>query len=198
MVPRSDRGQQASLSVNLKDIPEEGLVFDCEVSPVWLELPTEDGQVHGDFHWEGTLLKTSEGAFVSGTLSGVIIRECVRCLQEYPDRVVIPCKATFEEVGSDQPKLPTSDKKLSYYDDQDNIGEEWYPCDGNQVELGKMLREQVILTAPIQPLCRQDCLGLCEKCGRNLNEGPCRCTRSNTGSPQGTIRFRVGKPKTVM
>ena len=38
-----------------------------------------------------------------------------------------------------------------------------------------MLREQVILDAPMQPLCREDCRGLCPQCGTNLNTDACAC-----------------------
>jgi uncharacterized protein len=61
-----------------------------------------------------------------------------------------------------------------------------YQYQGNQLELAPMLREHVILSAPMQPLCGNDCLGLCAQCGKNLNEGSCQC------APQPPIRtFRV-------
>lgn len=37
------------------------------------------------------------------------------------------------------------------------------------------VREEIILDHPIRILCREDCRGLCARCGANLNEGPCRC-----------------------
>jgi len=40
------------------------------------------------------------------------------------------------------------------------------------------VREEVALTAPAWMLCREDCAGLCPKCGADLNEGPCQCARS--------------------
>jgi uncharacterized protein len=41
--------------------------------------------------------------------------------------------------------------------------------------MASMLREHVILSAPMQPLCSDDCLGLCAQCGKNLNAGRCQC-----------------------
>jgi uncharacterized protein len=197
MVPRLDRGQQTPLRVNLKDIPPEGLEMGCEVNPEWLEIPPDEGKVNGVFRWEGYIIKTSDGASVSGTLSGVIVRECVRCLQEFNDQVSIPCIAVFQPVKSDTGRLSTVDQKTKISDSLDQVEEEIYPYEGNQVGLEKMLREQVILNSPIQPLCRLDCLGLCEICGRNLNQGPCRCVDRDEVSPQGTIRFRIVKAKIV-
>jgi uncharacterized protein len=194
MVPL-DHGRQTPLSVYLKDIPPEGLKMDCEVNPEWLELPSDEGRVNGVFHWEGFLMPTADGASVSGTLSGVIGRECVRCLQDFHDQVSIPCMAVFQATPSDTGSISRADQPSTISDTLEQVGEEMYPCDGNQIELGKMLREQVILTSPIQPLCRPDCLGLCQICGRNLNQGLCRCADRDSLSQQGTIRFRVGKAR---
>ena len=195
MVPHSVHGQPTLLNVYLKDIPPEGLKMDCEVNPEWLELPSDEGKVNRVFHWEGYILKTPKGASVSGTLSGVIVRECVRCLQEFDDQVSIPCMAVFQSTQSDTGQIFRVDQKSNISDPLEPVGEEIYPFEGNQVELGKMLREQVILTSPIQPLCRPDCLGLCQICGRNLNQGSCRCADRDSLSQLGTIRFRVGKAK---
>ncbi len=41
-----------------------------------------------------------------------------------------------------------------------------YQYQGNQLELAPMLREHMILSAPMQPLCSDDCLGLCAQCGK--------------------------------
>jgi uncharacterized protein len=43
------------------------------------------------------------------------------------------------------------------------------------VDLTENLREDIILELPQRALCRQDCQGLCPVCGRDLNEGPCKC-----------------------
>jgi uncharacterized protein len=76
----------------------------------------------------------------------------------HPKRID-PRKARAEVVEAEQEEDP---------DDQ-------YQYQGNQLELAPMLREHVILSAPMQPLCSDDCLGLCARCGKNLNEGPCPC-----------------------
>ena len=43
------------------------------------------------------------------------------------------------------------------------------------IELSELLREDIILNLPTVLLCREDCKGLCPKCGQNLNDGPCGC-----------------------
>ena len=169
--------------------------MDCEVSPEWLELPADEGRVNDLFLWEGEIQKTPEGAAVRGTLSGVLVRQCVRCLQEFDDQVSIPCRAVFQLTQGESGQISRPDPTSSKSDSLEPDDEEIYPCVGNQVELAMMLREQVILTTPIQPLCRPDCLGLCQICGHNLNKGSCRCIDRDPIFQQGSIRFRVGKAK---
>lgn len=49
------------------------------------------------------------------------------------------------------------------------------PVPEEKIDLGQLLLEDVLLDMPAQYLCRDDCKGLCPKCGKNLNEGPCGC-----------------------
>ncbi len=44
-----------------------------------------------------------------------------------------------------------------------------------RLELDELLREDILLDLPSKFLCTPDCKGLCPKCGKNLNEGPCAC-----------------------
>ena len=50
----------------------------------------------------------------------------------------------------------------------------------NKLDLLPPVEEQMMLEMPSKTLCREDCLGLCPKCGKNLNEGPCTCEKHET------------------
>ena len=45
------------------------------------------------------------------------------------------------------------------------------------LDMDEQLREQMEIEFPIRFLCREDCRGLCSKCGKNLNEGDCNCAK---------------------
>ncbi len=45
------------------------------------------------------------------------------------------------------------------------------------LDLTEALRQYRVMAEPMQPLCQPDCLGLCPRCGYNLNQGPCGCPR---------------------
>ena len=44
--------------------------------------------------------------------------------------------------------------------------------DHHQIDLREAIRQNLVLALPIQPLCREDCKGLCPECGRDLNVEP--------------------------
>jgi len=54
---------------------------------------------------------------------------------------------------------------------------------GEEVEINNLIREQVLLAVPMHPLCKPDCLGLCPKCGQNLNIKRCNCVIDETANP---------------
>lgn len=49
------------------------------------------------------------------------------------------------------------------------------PADADEVQLGDVVREELILAVPDFVVCRDDCRGLCPQCGMDLNNGPCDC-----------------------
>jgi uncharacterized protein len=48
--------------------------------------------------------------------------------------------------------------------------------EADKIDLDKDIRDFAILAIPMKRLCSEDCKGLCPKCGKNLNDGPCNCT----------------------
>ncbi len=58
----------------------------------------------------------------------------------------------------------------------DDADEELF--DGKVINLQPIVREQVLLSLPMNAVCKEDCRGLCTKCGQNLNEKECGCDTS--------------------
>ncbi|MCM8757875.1 MAG: DUF177 domain-containing protein, partial [Candidatus Omnitrophica bacterium] len=56
-----------------------------------------------------------------------------------------------------------------------------YMLEKNQefLNIDEDIREALILDYPVKPLCKPQCLGLCLRCGKDLNEGPCNCKKEN-------------------
>ncbi|MBI4726896.1 DUF177 domain-containing protein [candidate division TA06 bacterium] len=51
---------------------------------------------------------------------------------------------------------------------------------GQEIDLWPQLRETLLLSLPVKPLCREDCRGLCAQCGKPLGARPCGCTQKQT------------------
>jgi len=164
----------------LADITADGLSLVGEVTPEELGLTEDDAVVLGPLAVSLDLTNIEGLVAVTGVLEGTIVRECVRCLKEYEDPLAFSVRAAFvpePKSASRQPKRIDPRKVRAEVVDTDPEEEpdDQYHYQGNQLELAPMLREHVILSAPMQPLCSDDCLGLCAQCGKNLNEGPCQC-----------------------
>ena len=53
--------------------------------------------------------------------------------------------------------------------------EELYPIGDGKIDANEEVRQTLLVHVPDRSLCRPDCRGLCPRCGKNLNEGPCQC-----------------------
>ena len=179
---------------HLTEIPEDGVSLTCEAQPDELALAPEDAQIVGSLTISLNIFMAGRRIDVSGTLKGTFRRQCVRCLKEYDHLLDVPFAAQYQcEPPAKRPgKLLAGDfRKASERDPErkeSDPDEDVYPCTGDRLELGEMLREHVILATPIQPLCREGCPGLCAHCGQDLNEKVCGCLEENRKTPFAILR----------
>jgi uncharacterized protein len=164
----------------LADITADGLSLVGEATAEELGLTEDDAVLSGPLAVSLDLTNIEGLVAVTGVLEGTIVRECVRCLKEYEDPLAFSVRAAFTQEPKSAPRHPRRiDPRRARVEVVDAEPEEepddQYHYQGNQLELAPMLREHVILSAPMQPLCSDNCLGLCAQCGKNLNEGPCQC-----------------------
>ncbi len=121
-------------------------------------LRTELARVPDDLPLDAELLLESvvEGILASGEVSGTYALTCARCLTP----VEQPFRLPVQELFAADPLLADADG---------------YPIAEGQIDLEPMIRDAVVLAMPYAPLCRPDCLGICERCGGNRNDGECTC-----------------------
>ncbi len=101
--------------------------------------------------------RTTEGVYIQGELESAAIIPCVRCLEE----TVVRTDFALDE--------------LFYYPPQSAPPGENRVGEDGMIDLGPLVRELSLLSVPTKVLCREDCQGLCQECGANLNEGDCGC-----------------------
>ena len=103
----------------------------------------------------GTITLTGEhSAFVEGEIDFTLKGECTRCL----DNAINQYDAEFgEEITEDN-----------------DVG---YSLVNDVVNLTKIVEDAVLMHLPVTFLCKEDCKGLCFKCGVNLNTAECQCKK---------------------
>lgn len=115
----------------------------------------------------GRLQATGDGElFWRGELAGEVRGACRRCLAE----VILPVSARIDALFSADPDAA----------DDPSV----YPLAprATQVDLRPVVREEVALAVPAYVLCREECAGLCPRCGVDLNQGPHQCAAAESRS----------------
>ena len=100
-----------------------------------------------------------------GRLRGTIEATCARCAEPFPH----PLETRFRVVLTPRAAASEDDGELSCED----LGFGFY--EGDEIDLTALVQEHAILALPTRPLCRDDCRGLCARCGTNLNLATCGC-----------------------
>lgn len=106
-----------------------------------------------------------EGVLVTGPVSGDVRCSCARCLAEFETAVEVDVCELYASSG--------------HLEEDEDV----YRIAGEELDLEPMLRDELTLALPLNPLCRADCKGMCARCGRDLNEGACDCTE-DTSDPR--------------
>lgn len=60
---------------------------------------------------------------------------------------------------------------------QEDVNDEYIETPEFQLDLAELVRTDILLELPSKFICREDCQGLCQKCGHNLNLGDCDCDK---------------------
>ncbi len=166
------------MEIVIKDIPAEGLDLHAESSSDrWFsdllkdslgEAYRKENRGTANFH----IHRTGENVRCTGRLSCDCYPACSRCLKSFRHPLEIPIHLNLLPLyesprqlkmeQTEEVELVKEDLDFAYYEE-------------DRFNLGEKIREQIILELPMQPLCRNDCKGLCPRCGKDLNKGTCRC-----------------------
>jgi uncharacterized protein len=187
------KGVTQNLKVKFHEVPSSGL--DIEFSEKSVELNNALSDLLGatpSYKARLSLRPVDEMVHLSGDLSTNITTSCSRCGEDF--------------VSAISKKFVTA-----FYKSEDNIKNFGGNIDdiegsfdlefleGNEIDLAELLHEQVAIEIPFQPLCSEDCKGLCVSCGTNLNESTCSCPEKTTAvinktesSPFLTLKNLIG------
>jgi len=120
------------------------------------------------------LESVTEGVLLSADLYAVAKGECIRCL----DPVEIIVERKIQELYRYEPSADKGGKGKKHSSRNDNsdeidldaVDELW--LEGNEMNLEVPIRDAIVLDLPVNPLCSEDCLGLCSECGEKWAKLP--------------------------
>jgi uncharacterized protein len=158
--------------VPLRQIPPDGLDLEFDLSGPFARQALAGTEVDPEtakLSAQVALQRVAHDVFVRGRVMGTVTLACSRCTKDAALTIDAPFELTFVPPASDGRAGDAEEVEL-LPDELDVV-----PYDGEAVELGDALREQLLLSFPLAPLCQESCKGLCATCGHDLNEGPCEC-----------------------
>jgi uncharacterized protein len=185
------------MEILIDDIPEEGLELSASEKDTWL-VETLSGQEAGALKRGGkakadiNIVRCGGNLTIDGILTFASERTCDRCLEEYTEdrdlhvHVVLIPESEVDDIGDiNEVELKAEDLEFGYYE-------------GDRIDIGDVIREQVVLADTMKHLCSDNCKGLCHRCGKNLNEGMCKCAEETLDSRWNAlkgIKFPSKEPK---
>ena len=110
---------------------------------------------------EGVVKNTAGVLMMTGKVSTCIHGICDRCAANFDREVSFPIEVVL----------------VTEMANEENEYEWVFPLEGDSADLDDIVRTVFVLNLDSKLLCREDCKGLCCRCGRNLNDGPCACQK---------------------
>lgn len=117
-------------------------------------------------HSECQVSLLGEKIHVEGLLGADLELTCVRCLKAFGSSIEREFSVDYQPDPmvreGEEFSLTYSDLDIDFYRDQ-------------RLDVSGLISEQVVLAVPMKPVCHEQCKGLCDQCGADLNEGDCDC-----------------------
>ncbi len=149
------------MKIVLSEITEEGLDIDFEetftAGPLRLLSPVR-AKLRID--------KVGSEVLARGELVSDIELQCSRCLASFSKDVSINVNVVYHPLEE-----LTGEEKHEIKEDELDMG--FYK--GDELDIHDLVQEQIMLSVPMKPLCKETCRGLCPRCGADLNITRCSC-----------------------
>ena len=139
------------------NVPGASVPFECEVDTGRLDFPSVKAYRAAPAA-RGRVYNEAGVLHIEGEMTAEMICICDRCGTEYESgKTTVIEGVIVAEESEDHP--------------------EYFVLDGTELDLDEVLLTSFILDMETKFLCREDCRGLCSRCGKNLNLGPCGCRK---------------------
>jgi uncharacterized protein len=156
----------SGMEIKVADIPVEGLKVELAVEAEEIGALDEDVKVIGPVKADFALKKIGDTVFLTGGIDATLELVCSRCGGVYQSGASSRLKLDLNPLESlskeEEKELRAGDLEVEFYED-------------GVIDTTDFIREQLLLQVPMKPLCREQCLGLCQYCGQDKNLGECAC-----------------------
>ena len=139
--------------------------------------------------------RMGQDLYLEGEIAGVLELTCGRCLTRYREPVREHFRLVLEPAGSRVPADPVGAGVLVRDGGvlSDELESGWFR--GSEIDLGSFFQQVIALVFPVQPVCREDCRGLCPRCGADRNAESCHCSEVRPDSPFAALRALRDGPR---
>ena len=110
---------------------------------------------------EGMVRNTAGVLVMTGEITTCIHGTCDRCASDFDREINLPINVVL----------------VTEMANEENEDEWVFPLEGDSADLDDIVRTVFVLNLDSKLLCKEDCKGLCHRCGKNLNDGPCNCQK---------------------
>jgi uncharacterized protein len=137
-----------------------------------------------DYLFEGEISKIDIGEPYKGEFRTEVV------LSKFDNQIILDSKTninaelTCDRCNTIYNSVITSNYRMVYLLQKIDVEEEgdsgeikFIHPDTDKIDIKNDVRDYAVLAVPMKRLCKEDCKGLCYKCGKNLNEGPCNCEK---------------------
>ncbi len=153
----------------VKNISGKIIHVEIEEEIPFLSVEGDALKLAAPLRFSGQVENTGKTLAVSGVIDTKVELPCSRCMKNIAYKATVP----FHEIFTNIKDLTVNS----------NGEEEVFLFEGDEIDISSQVTRAILLELPMKILCREDCKGLCPKCGVNLNFEECRCT-SDTVDPR--------------
>ena len=159
--------------IKLNEIRESGETFDFTRQDSEMTAILDDILKGSDFKAQVRIIPAGQAFDLKGKITATVTRPCSFCASDFE----LSLQKTFHDILMVGTKIKT-DLKGSEADFEDGDLEA-IQLESNSFNVSESLHEQLALAEPFQPMCKEDCKGLCLECGTDLNFETCGCVLSS-------------------
>lgn len=146
-----------------KEIAKENI--DVTIESTQFEHGGEIIRFLAPIHFKGSVTSVENTLVLEGLFDTKIELSCSRCLENIKKDVEVKVRETFTANEADKDGFDIFI--------EDNI-----------IDIMEIIENNIITILPVKKLCKEDCKGLCPKCGTNLNYNKCNCDKDDNIDPR--------------